>query len=729
MLNPTRKRLQEIYGLDLEITSGSGSYFVANGQEYLDCLSQYGSLPFGHNPPELWDNIREYEKTGKPVMMQPLRTLEAEKLADDLRDRTGYKYCTLANSGAEAVEASIKLARAITGKDKIISTSQSFHGKTLGALSATGNSYYQKDFGLPVENFKYVPYNDLIELEAELEDAAAFIVEPVQGEGGIVVPDDDYVEKAVNLCASYGVLSIVDEVQTGLGRTGPLLSSEGHSDILLLGKALGGGMVPVSAVLSNVWDERFGKLHSSTFANNNLVASVARESLSMLPLPLEDLRGALVDLQQRYPTVIKDIRGKGYMCGVEFHEILEGSALMSFSTLNGGLTVLIGSYLLNKHRVLTAPTFNNSQVLRVQPPLVAGKKEITTLVDALSDLCEVIQSKNYYKLVEHLIGNRTEEVFPEQNTKRSSGEKVRGNYCFLIHYTEEADISRSDPSITNTREFADWVKYSGPGFAYPINTVTSNTGDTANGMLMSLPLLTEDMMGDNRRDATRMIDSAIGMSEGYGATRFGLGAFTSIITLGGSTIRDSRVPLTSGSTLTAVSGVELLKEHAPENSVVAVVGATGSIGNLATKLIERWATVIPVGRGDNLGEALSKANAVFVATNSSAAIINPKELNDGTIVVDVATPKNVLRTKHAQSVRVFDGGLVSLPNPIDLGPFQTLPKGLSWGCLGETILLALEGSDIDYSIGKNISVEDADYIRELAIKHGFRFRGIEHGTT
>ena len=337
-LNPTRAQLLETFGLDVELAHGVDCRLIdTTGREYLDFLSQYGALPFGHNPSHIWLALDKQQSLLKPAMVQPLRALEAERLADRLASIApgDLGVVTLANSGAEAVEAAIKLARARTGRDLILSTRNGFHGKTLGALSATGKPMYQNDFGGPARGFDYIDFDDLEALEAELvanhDRIAAFIVEPIQGEGGVVCPSDEgYLDAVIALCRKYGVLSVVDEIQTGLGRTGRLFACEGCKeapDMLLLGKALGGGLMPISAVIvrPEVWDDRFGLLHSSTFANNNLACAAANATLDLL---LRDDR-ALIEtvaqnghyfhdrlqaLKQRFPEEVRGYAGAA-TCG------------------------------------------------------------------------------------------------------------------------------------------------------------------------------------------------------------------------------------------------------------------------------------------------------------------------------------------------------------------------------------------------------------------------------
>jgi len=230
-VNPVlAKRLKEL-NLDKVFTKGKGCLlYDAAGDAYLDFISAYGALPFGYNHPELWEALRRVEASGEPSLVQPSFLEAAGELAAQLVALApcGIDRVTFANSGAEAVEAAFKLARVSTGRMGILTTANSFHGKTLGALSATGKSLYQDGFGAPAPGFVRIDYGDADQLELTLTAApqffAAFVVEPIQGEGGIIIPPDGYLRRAHEICSHYGVLLIADEIQTGLGRTGRMFA-------------------------------------------------------------------------------------------------------------------------------------------------------------------------------------------------------------------------------------------------------------------------------------------------------------------------------------------------------------------------------------------------------------------------------------------------------------------------------------------------------------------------
>jgi acetylornithine/succinyldiaminopimelate/putrescine aminotransferase/predicted amino acid dehydrogenase len=822
-LNPARAELLKTFRLDLAIVRGSGfRLFDESGREYLDYLAQYGALPFGHNPEHIWAALAAAREAQAPSMIQPLRCLAAERLAERLAELApgDLGVVTFANSGAETVEAAIKLARVRTGRDRILSTRNGFHGKTLGALSATGNPRYQTDFGAPFPGFDYLPYGDLDALRERLEtgadDVAAFIVEPIQGEGGVVCPPEGYLDGVIALCRAHGVLSIVDEIQTGLGRTGALFASSGCAeapDMLLLAKALGGGVMPIGACIArpSAWDERFGTLHSSTFANNGLACQVGLATLERLLADdgalIRDvaangayLRQGLEEIRTHYPDVVREVRGRGYMQALEFHRFDQNadSATMAFASLNGGVTALISSYLMNVAGVLTAPLFNDSHVLRLQPPLVAGRPEADRALNALSGLCELLHRRDYSKLVRHLadpsqpVSAAPKPASEPGNPQRTRGAKPKrpGSFGFVIHYTENEDILRSDPSFRNfstpeLAEWQNWVKRLGAGFARQLPRVVSRDGSAADGWIMSVPMLPDDMRGRGRQAAVGMIRDAVDLAGQEGLSRVGLGAFTSVVTRGGDMVTGRGVPITSGNTLTTWAAVESLEGIARRvgldvgDAHVVVIGASGAIGRLAALMLARRARRLTlVGNAANpfaprllariadeirapgaahldtahpgaagrpfdgahvlrrrllaagappavtwttdREAALAEADIVLVATSSDQTLVQPSDLRPGTLVCDVARPPNVAEADVSRhGVLVFDGGLVHPPSAVDLGPFQVLPAGLCWGCLGETMLLSLARETGDFSIGSRLSLADADRLGALAARHGF----------
>jgi putrescine aminotransferase len=382
----------------------------SNGDRYLDFLGAYGALNTGHNHPKILaalDRVKEM-----PNLLQASLGTVVAALARDLALITpgDLQRSFICNSGAEAVEGALKLARAASSRQKLIYCEGSFHGKTLGALAVTGRGKYQKDFQPLVPGCTSVPYGDPEALENELkkEETAAFILEPVQGEGGIIIPPPEYLPEVRRLCSKYGALLIIDEIQTGLGRTGKMFACQHDGvipDIMCLAKSLGGGIMPAGAYITpvEIWKKAYGGmekalLHTSTFGGNTWAAAAGIASLEVIleeNLPEkaresgEYLLQGLLRLKEKYPLV-KDVRGCGLMVGIEFNQPGGLASKVSFGLTDrlseeymGGL---VAGELMNKHRIITAYTLNNPNVIRLEPPLSVSREQIDAVLQALEDI-------------------------------------------------------------------------------------------------------------------------------------------------------------------------------------------------------------------------------------------------------------------------------------------------------------------------------------------------------
>jgi putrescine aminotransferase len=325
----------------------------------------------------------------------------------------GLKHSFFCNSGAEAVEGALKLVRIATGKEPVIYCKGAFHGKSFGALSVTGREKYQKPFAPLLHNFSSVPYDDLEALEKALSigEAAAVILEPIQGEGGIIIPSDGYLRGVRELCDKYNTYMIVDEIQTGFGRTGYMFACEKEGvepDVMCVAKSLGGGVMPIGAYITTeeLWNKAYGSvekclLHTSTFGGNAMATSAGIAALEVIinnDLPQkakengEYFIGKLRELKEKYP-IIRDVRGMGLMIGLEFEEPVKKGSLAEklggkfLNKLSGEyMGALIAGELLNKHHIITAYTLNNPNVIRLEPPLTVCRQDLDKVLEALEEI-------------------------------------------------------------------------------------------------------------------------------------------------------------------------------------------------------------------------------------------------------------------------------------------------------------------------------------------------------
>ncbi len=412
-LNPQLGRIVRTLGFDREWAGGEGAFLIdADGERYLDLLCGYGVFAVGRNHPGVVEALEQTLAARTPNMPQLGVTLLAGVLAEQLLERAPASVSAMvpANSGTEAVEASIKLARAATGRPRILYASHAFHGLTLGALSLNGGAEFREGFGPLLPGCDSVAFGDLGALERELAagDVAAFIVEPVQGKG-VVLPGDGYLAGAQERCRAAGTLFVCDEVQTGLGRTGRFFALEHwglEPDMICVSKALSGGFVPVGGVLvsRDVFDRVFdgmerGVRHGSTFGGNDLAAAAGLATLRIIEkeLLVENAArlGALLleltsPLVSRY-EIVRDVRGLGLMWAIELGAPEGAGARRSvFNAVEraqpGLVAQLISVPLFHRHRILCQVAGHRMNVVKALPALVIDESEIRRFAAALEEV-------------------------------------------------------------------------------------------------------------------------------------------------------------------------------------------------------------------------------------------------------------------------------------------------------------------------------------------------------
>jgi ornithine--oxo-acid transaminase len=405
-INPQFVRLLRTIGFDRRWARGEGAYlWDADGNRYLDVLGGFGMFNVGRNNPRLRKALVEALELERPGSVQlgvdALPALLAEELLS--RAPASVERVLFTSSGAESVEAALKLGRAATGRSRVLSAEHGFHGLTLGALSATASPEFASRFGPLLPGFEHVPWDDLGALERELrrEDVALFLVEPVQGKG-VNIPTPGYLEGAQELCRRYGTLFCVDEVQTGFGRTGRMLALEHwglEPDLITVAKSLSGGYVPVGALLlsAEVHEAVFDSLpnavsHGSTFAPNDLamVAGLATlRELDERSLVERSARLGELLLEKTRPlverSVVRDVRGLGLMWAIEFEEPPGGSRSWKLlERIQPGLfSQLVVVPLFRDHRILSQVAGHGLNVIKAIPPLVVTEEDLEWFVAAL----------------------------------------------------------------------------------------------------------------------------------------------------------------------------------------------------------------------------------------------------------------------------------------------------------------------------------------------------------
>ena len=389
-------RIEEQYGahnyhpLDVVLERGEGVWvFDVEGRKYLDCLSAYSAVNQGHVHPKILAALID-QAAKITLTSRAFRNDQLPLLYRELSELTGYGMSLIMNSGAEAVESALKIARKWAYRIKkiphyqaeIITCEGNFHGRTITAISFSTEPLYREEFGPFTPGFVNVPFGDASAIaKAITKNTAAVMLEPIQGEGGVIVPPDGYLTQVAEICKANDVLFIADEIQTGLGRTGMLFAAQHEQvrpDITIIGKALAGGFYPVSAVLSD--NEILGLFtpgeHGSTFGGNPLGAAIARAALQVildegLIERSAELGNYFIEQLSEIPSpYVKEVRGKGLLIGIELFVEAGGARRFCESLQTKG--------------ILAKET--HERVIRFAPPLVIDKETIDWALPIIRDV-------------------------------------------------------------------------------------------------------------------------------------------------------------------------------------------------------------------------------------------------------------------------------------------------------------------------------------------------------
>jgi putrescine aminotransferase len=377
------------------------------GEEFIDCLGGFGIYTSGHRNPEIVATVKaqlDHQALHSQELLDPLRGYLAKAVADITPG--DLEKCFFTNGGAEAVEMALKLARIATGGKWYISTVGAFHGKSMGAISMGGKGTYRVPYAPMVQQVQHVEYGNAKDLRKAIhnlkavgESVAAVILEPIQGEAGIIIPPKGYLQEVRKICDEYHVALIFDEIQTGMGRTGAMFRCEAEGvtpDILTFGKAFGGGIMPITGIICrpHMWTEELVNnpwlLGSPTFGGNPLACSAALATIKFMlendiPKQCEEkgeyLLKGLQALVVKYPTVMEEVRGAGLMIGLEF------------VTSDVGYSVAKGMF---SRRVLTAGTLVNAKCIRFEPAAIITYEELDLVLERLEEA--VIDTKTEFGL-------------------------------------------------------------------------------------------------------------------------------------------------------------------------------------------------------------------------------------------------------------------------------------------------------------------------------------------
>jgi len=422
-VNPQWVKLLNLLQMNARYTHCAGAHLeIDDGRQIVDFLSGYCVHNTGHNHPYIISAIKDELDRSGPAMLQSHVPELAGELAEQLCRRAGGRLTKtfFCSSGSEGIEAVIKFARAHTGRAGMLYANGAFHGLTCGALSMMGDPFWRDGFGPLLPETEAIPFNELATLEAKLATRrfAALVLEPIQGEGGVRVPEERYLARAQALCRKFGTLFVLDEVQTGLGRTGRFLASHHYGvdpDMVVLAKALSGGLIPSGAVLMS--DAIFGSVydslkraivHTSTYSENALAMRAGLATLEVLDAEQlanraeylgEVLRRRLRDELAHF-EMVKEVRGVGLLSGIVFQPPTSLKLRVPFDAFRavhaGMFGQMIVRRLFHEKGFLTQICGNNFMVLKVSPPLVVDESDVERFVSAVRDVMEFVHTSNAF---------------------------------------------------------------------------------------------------------------------------------------------------------------------------------------------------------------------------------------------------------------------------------------------------------------------------------------------
>jgi putrescine aminotransferase len=396
LINPAYPSFLNKLGLNKVAAKAQGATITdSEGNTYIDCVGGYGLFNLGHNNPDIIESLTDQLKE-QQLLTKPLISEIQVRLAECIEKITpGELSCSfILNSGSEAIDCAIKLVRLHKSGKTIITAQKSFHGHTFGALTASGIPSFKRAFQPLLPGFISVPFGDIEALKKSITaDTGAVLIEPIQHEAGILLPPNSYLQDVRKLCDEHGLILILDEIKTGFGKTGRMFACEHYDivpDILVLGKSLGGGLIPAGAVIavSHLW-KRFGlsfPMSASSYAGNVLAC---RAGLSTIRYIQEG--SLLEDCAKKGKMLLRSLRD----CVSEHSNILQSAEglglLIGRETKSGKIALELAKEMVRRG-IIMVPAFGNSSVLMVEPPLVISLQQIRTVVDSFAAACVKVSS-------------------------------------------------------------------------------------------------------------------------------------------------------------------------------------------------------------------------------------------------------------------------------------------------------------------------------------------------
>jgi acetylornithine/succinyldiaminopimelate/putrescine aminotransferase/predicted amino acid dehydrogenase len=782
-------------GLDAVYERGEGDilWLRRNGRlvPIVDLVGGYGANLFGHHHPDLVAAARRCFDEQLPFQAQASCRPGAARLAEALCHRLGDYVVTLTNSGTESVEAAIKHALLERPKPTLWAVRGAFHGKTLGSIQLTWS--YRGPYVGRGPRVRFLDPHDPRDWEAaaaEVSTVAAILLEPIAGEGGIRRLPSAFVEWVLATCRPAGVPVIVDEIQSGMGRTGTFLASEAlgiDPDYICLAKALGGGIAKIGALLvrRERFVEEFSLRHTSTFAEDEYGCAIAVEALRVMErdnLParcrargaflLEALRG----IQARFPDQVKDVRGHGLMVGFELQDRADAkSYTLRMLSRQGYLGYAAAAYLLNVHDLRVAPTLGDPRTLRLEPSAYVTEEALTRFVRGAEQLCAALRAENVATLTGHVVGLAPETISAGSVAGRPDVQqepRTPARVGFIGHLLLDEHVTMVDPSYRafgadRLEEYLDRTARVVEPIVFDRIHVRSRTGQEVHLSFVGLGLTSRQFARAREQGGSRWItekiETAVQVAKAAGCRVVGFGGYTSIVTGNCRRVRTNGVALTTGNSLTVGMGVAALREAARAQGIdvkasrLAVLGAAGNIASTYAVLMApevrevvlivrnlRSPKIAPIVAAvreaspqravrvvDDLA-AMADCPLIVAASNTPEPLIHPEHVGPGPVVIcDISLPSDVAPevVPERPDVLVVTGGVVRLPQDDDFSIGGVpLPGGHVFACMAETLLMGLEQTWEHGSVG-SVTAESVRHAMAMAEKHGFAVGDIHANTS